>query len=457
MSERADILAYGATDAENLLISADEPLASLQRRCGGDIPGRIAIPQLREMVEKATANGRKIARTMVANDGSEQISAWIEITPTNADGAGCSVAVASWQTASVNQLDPVAEHDRDFAIIRHAAEIELRTDIEHRLVSVISRAPDVVAATNIMRANLGKRWTDFVEFEGNTHRQPMHWRLLDGAELRLEASGRVWRAAIAPLKAPGATADAGFEIYLHSHDVPPEGSQFKADTKSAPSHQIGREIAPVLRQPIARIIANAETIRSRLAGPISDEYSGYAADISAAGEHLLALIDDLADLEIVEGDSFSVAPDIIDLGDVARRAAGILAVRAQGRKITIAAPQESEKLPAVGEFRRVLQVLLNLVGNAINYSPEGSQIWLRLEDTGTMATLTVADQGQGLSPDQQQRVFGKFERLGRSGDGGSGLGLFISKTLAKAMRGDLTVNSAQGQGARFTLALPKPD
>ena len=97
----------------------------------------------------------------------------------------------------------------------------------------------------------------------------------------------------------------------------------------------------MLRQPIARIIANAETIRTRLAGPLADEYSNYAADIAAAGQHLLALIEDLADLEVVEADDFATAPDRIDLADVARRAVGILGVRARERGIDLVAPPES--------------------------------------------------------------------------------------------------------------------
>jgi signal transduction histidine kinase len=108
----------------------------------------------------------------------------------------------------------------------------------------------------------------------------------------------------------------------------------------------------------------------------------------------------------------------------------------------------------VAEFRRVLQVLLNLIGNALRYAPEGSQVWIRLEQDGEFARVIVADQGPGLDEEQQARVFGKFERLGRSGDGGSGLGLYISRRLARAMGGELSVESAPGQGARFILSVP---
>jgi signal transduction histidine kinase len=105
----------------------------------------------------------------------------------------------------------------------------------------------------------------------------------------------------------------------------------------------------------------------------------------------------------------------------------------------------------------VLQILLNLVGNAIRYSPEGSQVWLRVESEGDRARIVIADQGEGLSQEQQARAFEKFERLGRGGDGGTGLGLYISRKLARAMDGELTVDSAPGQGARFILDLPSFD
>src|SRR5690606_11049838 len=142
-------------------------------------------------------------------------------------------------------------------------------------------------------------------------------------------------------------------------------------------------------------------IRTQLAGPLAEEYGRYAADIATAGEHLLALLDDLADLEVVEDEQFTTAPDRIDLADVARRAAGILGVRARERGITIDAPKPGESAPAIGEFRRVLQILLNLLGNAIRYSPGDSQVWIRVESDEGRARITVADQGEGLTDDQQ--------------------------------------------------------
>ena len=462
MTGEGAVLARGTSDIDDRLIAADEPLASLQLRCGGELPGAIAVPALAELVRKARRFVLRQSRTITALADDETITAWVEVSPREDGEAGCDIVVQSWQVAPKPAEDPAATAERRQTIDRHVAELTARLDADQRLLAVSADGADVAGLAAAMAEGLDRPWTDFVEIEGSSHQQPLHWRLLDGARVRVPGSARHWRASLIPLEAPGSEPQ-GFELCLVADEPPPRPQPVEpAPEPAGGPHQstaeqriVGQELAPVLRQPIARIIANAETIRTRLAGPLSEEYSAYAADIAAAGQHLLALLDDLSDLEVVEAEDFSTAPDRIDLADVARRAAGILGVRAREQEIAIDAPKPGETLPAIAEFRRVLQVLLNLLGNAIRYSPHGSQVWLRLEGEGARARIIVADQGPGLSEAQQARVFDKFERLGRgSEDGGSGLGLYISRRLARAMGGDLSVESAPGQGARFVLELP---
>lgn len=459
MSGHDTVLARATSDSDDRLVAADEPLAGLQLRCGGEIPGIIATPALLELVRKARTYGLKLARTVRASDGQDVISAWVEIQPAG-DGS-CEIALRSWQAVPLPAEDPALIASHRAAIDRSVAEFTARLDGQQHVLIADSSATDLDDLARRMQAGLGRPWTDFLTIEGSAHQQPVHWRLLDGARVAVTGSDRGWRASLIPQDQPGAEP-SGFELYLMANTPLAQTAAGHApDFPAAPALPsngpglIGRDIAPVLRQPIARIIANAETIRSRMAGPLAVEYSQYAADIAAAGQHLLSLVEDLADLEVVESDDFNTAPDRIDLADVARRAAGILNVRAHERGITIDSPKQGEHLPAIAEFRRVLQILLNLIGNAIRYAPGKSQIWLRLEDAGSRARLIVADQGPGLSAEQQAQVFEKFERLGRSGeDGGSGLGLYISRRLARAMGGELTVDSAPGQGARFILEVP---
>lgn len=461
MTANGSVLARATSDEHDRLVGAEEPLASLQLRCGGELPGTIAVPAILETVRKARRYALKLGRTVVADDGEQTITAWIEAGPRLDGQSGCDIVLRNWSSIPIGERDAGQDDAQRRETDGDLAELLARLDADQNLLSVHCEAGDLSELVAAMRLGIGRPWTDFVEVAGSGQYRPMHWRLLDGAQVQVPGSRRTWRTILRPVEA-GEGRISGFELRLTADEPLPRPEALNSlfgrpEPDAQPSLRpgiVGRDVAPVLRQPIARIVANAETIRSRLAGPLADDYANYAADIAAAGKHLLGLLDDLADMEVVEAKNFSTAGDRIDLAEVARQAAGILTVRAREKGIVIDAPKAGERLPAIAEFRRVLQILLNLIGNAIRYGPAESQIWIRLEDAGARARIVVADQGPGMASEDLGRVFEKFERLGRSGDGGSGLGLYISRRLARAMGGDLNVESAPGQGARFTLDLP---
>lgn len=455
MSEQQAILARARSDADDALLRADEPLDGLQRRCGGSVPGLVAIPALLALVRRSRRSGRRVGGAITAQDGSDLVTAWVEVEPLRSGGEeGCDIHLLSWQSTPIPPEDGAAAEQRRHALDRHLAELCVQLDAQQRVLAVTCDAADLTEAAHALEAGIGRSWVEVLVPENVTHQQPLHWRLLDGVRVTVPGSQRRWRVALVPRQRPGFDP-SGFEMLLLS-DEPAQAAPAPAEPAPEPARRsvVGQDIAPALRQPIARIIANAETIRTRLAGPLPEAYADYAGEIASAGKLLLDLLDDLADLEVVESADFTTVPEPIDLSEVARQAAGILGVRAREKSIRIDVPAADQTLPAVAEFRRVLQVLLNLIGNAIRYAPDHSQIWISLEGHAGRAQVVVADQGPGLSEDQQARIFEKFERLGRSGDGGSGLGLYISRSLARAMGGDLSVESAPGQGARFILELP---
>lgn len=457
MSGATPFPARALSDVRDWLVVADEPLAGLQQRCGGTIPGMIAIPSLLEIVRKARHYALRLARPVSIHDGADTVSAWVEVIPRGDGVAGCEIVVRNWQSAPSPAEDPLIVQQRIAEIDRELAELTGFLDGGQRLLTVHAEAADLQPLLSAMRDGIGQPWTDFVEVENLGDSQPVHWRLLDGAFVTIPASQRRWRAHLFPQAGPG-ELPAGFELCLTSDEPPSEMVNpwpERAGTSGGAS-LLGTEIAPVLREPIARIIANAGTIRARLAGPLADDYANYAADIAGAGQHLLGLLEDLADLAAVESPDFSIAGEAIDLVAIVRQAAGLLGGPARERAIVIAVPEGAATLTAVAEPRRVLQILLNVVGNAIRYSPERTQIQITLSSDETHAQIAITDQGPGLNSAQQERVFEKFERLGRNGDGGSGLGLYISRRLARAMGGEVFVESAKDHGARFILELPRP-
>lgn len=461
MIDRADTLltARALTDARDRLVTADEPLAELQMACGGMVPGILAVPELLELVRQARAMGLRIAREFSAHDGEDLISAFVRLHPLpESDGGGCEILIENWQ-AHPRPLAASGDLAEQLDTIdRASAEVTGRLDARQHVQLLNIAACDARGLDEAVRSEPGRAWTDYVTLEEIAHRQPLHWRLLDGVRCRLPGSERHWRVRLLPVGLH-ANAPQGFEWLLVPDEPLLDEGVDAGDRDEGPgqhSRFIGSALTPVLRQPIARIIANAETIRTRLAGPLREEYTEYAGTIAAAGQHLSAMLDDLADLEVVEAPDFSTAREKVDLNDSAHRAAGILGVRAQARGIALDLPDREANCEAKAEFRRVLQILINLIGNALAYSPEGSKVTIRTDaaEDGDTVAISVLDEGPGVSAEQAALIFDKFERLGRDNDGGSGLGLYISRRLARAMDGDLTVSSREEGGAAFRLELP---
>ncbi len=458
------LAARGLTDDRDRLLTADEPLAELHESCGGAMPGTLAVPELLDLVRQGREMGLRIAREFTAFDGEEIVSGFVRVHPLGEEhGGGCEVLVENWQRTPQAQTNSHEHADRIDAIDRAAAEVSARLDARQQVQFLTSTAADAARIQDDVAAAPSKVWTEYLQLKGLAHQQPLHWRLLDGAKCTIPGSDREWRVRLIPL-GPASGAPRGFELLLVA-DSPLATPEIQPDTSDVTAHSrlIGSALTPALRQPVARIIANAETIRTRLAGPLRTEYSEYAGNIASAGQHLSGMLDDLADLEVVEAPGFSTADEQIDLVDAARRAASILGVRSQDRNISVRLVNPEKPVIAAGEFRRVLQILINLIGNAIAYSPEGSTVTIAASRAvdGRM-TLSVMDQGPGVDPEQAKRIFEKFERLGRDSDGGkdsgSGLGLYISRRLALAMKGDLEVmprdSSQELTGAEFRLTLP---
>lgn len=438
----------GRITADGLLAEADPWLADLNARAGGTIGAMLALPQLAEMARLVRRLGTPLSRGLIVADGERDIDLWVRAEPDANDAI--RVELTGWRErpAWTPGGDP-GRRDSDF--LRAEADWLWETDAGLHL-TYISVAPDAHDGRDL-EALLGQPMTRLFAIDVASADEPPILRALalreafENQPAVVRASGRSVRLAASP-RFDRAGRFAGFV----------GAAKLDATSLAGPRERAFSErLDGALRAPLAAIIAHAEAIQREPDGALLDTYADYAGDIATAGRHLLALVDDLVDLQAIERTDFSVAAEAIDLADLARRGAGLLQVRASARQVQIDRPAAGETVPASGEFRRVLQILVNLIGNAVRYSPEGSVVWVRTERSGGDAVVIVADQGKGIAPADQARIFDKFQRVDPDEPGGSGLGLYISRRLARAMGGDITVDSAPGQGARFTLTLPARD
>ncbi len=445
-------------DADGRLVEADLRLKELNARAGGAIGAPLAIPALATLVRLVQRLRILVSRGIVAADGDDDIEMWVRAEPDKITG-GVRLTITGWRArASWAPLADTSARDRDF--LTGSAQWLWETDAALRIthISIAAAARAGIDAAAQLGQPLTRLFTVEADGEGAF---PMLGALamrerFDRQPARITATG----AAILLSGAPRTDANGNFiGISGAVETVAPGGANEAAPPLNPDglTATFSSRLDQALRTPLGRIIANADSINAQSEGPLRQDYADYAADIATAGRHLLGLVDDLVDLQAIERPEFVTAREPIDLADVARRAAGLLQVRASEARVRIDRPSLGEALPATGEFRRVLQILVNLIGNAVRYSPADGMVWVRAEREGGVAAVIVADQGRGIALEDQARIFEKFERVDPSEAGGSGLGLYIARRLARAMGGDVTVDSAPGQGARFVFTLPYRD
>lgn len=229
-----------------------------------------------------------------------------------------------------------------------------------------------------------------------------------------------------------------------------QASQAKSDFLTRVSHE--------LRTPLNAVIGYAEMIEEDRASP---ESRGDARRIIEAARHLGHLINDIIDQSRLDSGRVRLVAEVLPVAGVLAEVQGLIAQQAKkaGVRLTVSSSPHADF--AFADLVRIRQCLLNLIGNAIKFSPEGSQVSVsarRMETpNGPMIVFDVIDQGIGIAKSEIDAIFRPFGQanssIGKS-FGGSGLGLSIARDLAREMAGDITVVSEPGKGSTFSLRIP---
>ncbi|MBL8837515.1 MAG: PAS domain-containing sensor histidine kinase [Alphaproteobacteria bacterium] len=214
-----------------------------------------------------------------------------------------------------------------------------------------------------------------------------------------------------------------------------------------------------LRTPLNAILGFSEMLRLQMLGPIGvAKYQEYAEAIHDSGAHLLSLINDVLDVSRIEAGKWEPQIEEVDVKGVVSACLRMMQVPAERGQIamTFAGPQGP--LNARADRRGLQQMILNLMSNAVKFTPKGGQVMVALSTEPGLALITVADTGIGIAPDKLQRLGRPFEQvenpLARR-HRGTGLGLALTKLIAERLGGSLGIASAEGRGTTATIRLPR--
>ncbi|GAA3888974.1 hypothetical protein GCM10022276_05100 [Sphingomonas limnosediminicola] len=432
----------GRLDKDGRLIAADPELEALQRQAGATLGQKLALPQVAAVAQLARKLRIPVARPAVAASQDHDIELWVRANP---DGDEIALTLEGWServpaaARLASLLGGPSEADSPASNTEWVADEEMR---------IISLSPELADYLGVELAEAsGQPMTRVVRLEEN-----------EAGEMPL-ISALAARRGFAEQRARSRNDESRI-IVLTGEVVSTTDGSFAGFRGTAQLEQPARmpgdlgggnafdhALDEVLRSPLDRIIESAERIVERADGPLRSDYASYGNDIAAAARHLLSVVRSMSD-------DVSSGQHAIDLGALTAEAVVMVEPLAEERNVAIAS-EKREGLSASGQDRAVIQILVNLIGNAVRHSPQGSTVHLSFAQTMATASVTVSDEGPGIEPVDQQRIFERFERV-EATEGGTGLGLAISRRLARSMGGDVSLDSEPGAGARFTLTLPSP-
>ena len=430
---------FGRVDAVGRLAEADPALAELQVQAGSEIGAKLALPQLAAVARLVRKLGISVSRPAVVAARDHDVEMWVRAEP---KGEDVLLHIEQWKKRppAPSRLE-VAASDDD--LIGKAPRNSWATDAELRFTSVSDELAQLLGVDE--GEAVGQPLTRFLRLEeGEDGAMPLLAALASRTAFSAQAaaarfgSGQRIMLAGEPVHSAEGTFDGFRGRAVADRLAMPQA----ANESEAPAIDPALDLA--LRSPLSRIIEAAEGIVDRADGPLRSDYAAYAGDIAAAARHLLSVIRSMADQP-------AQTSAVLDLPTLAGEAIALVQPQAEEHEVKLEMHGEAV-IPAHGDRRGVIQILVNLLGNAVRHSPPGTTVTIELQKSAATGEVSIADQGKGIDKADQERIFEKFERL--ENGGGAGLGLAIARRLARSMGGEVSLVSAPGEGARFTLSLP---
>lgn len=430
----------GRVDRDGRLTAADPALLRLQEEAGSRLGAPLALPQLAAVARSAMKLGVPLSRSVIAASSDQDLDLWVRAEP---DEEGAKLTIEGWKARppapprlTLVGSEPLNEETFGTEPLSLTTDAELKIGrIDERLAERLKIAGSEAIGQPLTRF--------FLLTDNDDGAMPLLTALgsrqhFTGQSARVRGNGDELQVTLDGSAVPHRRDGfAGYEITV----------TIEGDHGAARAVTFDPALDEALRSPLDRIIAAAERIVDRSEGPLRSDYAAYAGDIAAAGRHLLSVIRTMTEQEAARSGSQ------VDMSQSAAEAIQLVQEAAQKSAVAIELVGAEQPLFAIGEQRGAVQVLVNLLSNAVRHSPANGNVALILKRAGQQIAVTVADEGPGIAEADQERIFERYERADDT-PGGSGLGLAISRRLARSMGGEIELQSAPGSGARFTLLLP---
>jgi signal transduction histidine kinase len=240
------------------------------------------------------------------------------------------------------------------------------------------------------------------------------------------------------------TNDELQHVYAELEDT----SRHKSEFLASMSHE--------LRTPLNAIIGFSQVLRDRMFGPVNEKQEEYLDDILSSGNHLLSLINDVLDLSKVEAGQVELEIRPFSVREALER--GVVTVRAHASEngVEVSLASDPDVGVVEGDERRITQVILNLLSNAVRFTPSGGEVDVTAERVNGEVTIAVSDTGPGIAAEDHDRIFEEFQQAeaGLEQRDGTGLGLALSKRLVELHGGRIWLESEPGRGSTFAFTLP---